>query len=367
MNIGLVGCGNISDTYFQNLTNLFAGLSVYACSDLSREKVTAAAEKYGIEHIMSFEEMITCDKIDLILILTPPKAHYPLAREALMKGKHVYMEKPLSLTYAQGKELLALSREKGLYLGCAPDTFMGAGIQTCIRLVEDGRIGTPFAATAFMMYPGPERWHPDPGFFYEVGGGALYDMGPYYLTALVRLLGKAESVMAYSVRPIPQRVIGSGEKKGQKVDVQIDTHVTGLIRFESGAVATLAMSFDVIQHSMPNLEIYGTEGSIKVPDPNCFGGPVLLATQEDPQFRECPLVSPYTEESRGLGLADTVLALREHRQNNASGALALHVLEIMEGLTRSAQEGKQIRIESTPSAPVPLDWNAPVGCLKTHI
>lgn len=365
MNLGIVGCGNISGIYLKNLTTLFGNVTVVACADLDGEKAKAAQEKYGIPRVMTFEEMLASDEISMILNLTTPKSHYALSKRALEAGKHVYVEKPLALRYEDGKELVALAKEKGLYLGCAPDTFLGAGIQTCAELIAEGKIGRPVAASAFMMCRGHESWHPAPEFYYDVGGGPLFDMGPYYVTALVRLLGRAESVMAYGARAFEERTVTSEPKKGTKIPVKVDTHNAGIIRFESGAIATLVTSFDVWKHGMPKIEIYGTEGSMKVPDPNTFGGPVSLSVLPEKEFTETELRSPYSENSRGLGLAETVLAVEEGRVNNASGALALHVLEIMEGFVRSAAEGTRILLESTPSDAVPMDWAVEKGELRT--
>ena len=365
MNIGLVGCGNISDIYLKNLTTLFQNVTIYACADLDEEKVKNAVEKYNIPNVMTFDEMLACDEIDMILNLTTPGSHYTLSKKALLAGKHVYVEKPLALTYAEGKELVELAKEKGLYMGCAPDTFMGAGIQNCIELIQEGKIGRPVAGSAFMMCHGHESWHPSPEFYYDFGGGPLFDMGPYYVTALVRMLGRAESVFAYGSKAYEERTITSQNKYGQKIPVKVDTHNAGLIRFENGAIITLVTSFDVWQHSMPNIEIYGTEGSLKVPDPNGFGGPVLLATPDNREYHEVPLMTPYDENSRGLGLSELALAKEENRMNNVSGQLGLHVLEIMDAFVRSAKEGKMIVLESTPSESVPLDWNVEKGVLKT--
>lgn len=365
MNVGLVGCGNISDIYLKNLTTLFQNVTIYACADLDEEKVKNAVEKYNIPNVMTFDEMLACDEIDIILNLTTPGSHYTLSKRALLAGKHVYVEKPLALTYVEGKELVELANEKGLYMGCAPDTFMGAGIQTCIEMIQEGKIGRPVAGSAFMMCHGHEGWHPSPEFYYDFGGGPLFDMGPYYVTALVRMLGRAESVFAYGSKAYEERTITSQNKYGQKIPVKVDTHNAGLIRFENGAIISLVTSFDVWQHSMPNIEIYGTEGSLKVPDPNCFGGPVLLATSENREYREVPLRTCYDENSRGLGLSELALAKEENRMNNVSGQLGLHVLEIMEGFVRSAKEGKMIMLESTHSESIPLDWSAEKGVLKT--
>lgn len=364
--VGIVGCGNISGIYMENLTKLFASaVQVVACADLDAEKAKNAAEKYGIPQILTLDEMLLSPEIDLVLNLTTPGGHYPISKKALLAGKHVYSEKPLALRYADGKELLQIATEKGLYLGCAPDTFLGAGIQTCMDLIESGKIGRPTAATAFMMCHGHESWHPSPAFYYDVGGGPLFDMGPYYVTALVKLLGRAESVFAYASKAHEERTITSKPLYGEKIPVRVDTHTAGLIRFENGAIATLIMSFDIWAHGLPKIEIYGTEGSLSVPDPNKFGGPVKLATPTEKRFEEVELISPYTQNSRGIGLAETALAIGEGRINHASGQLALHVLEIMDALDRSAALGAPVTLESSPTAAAPLDWSVPVGEIKT--
>ena len=355
MNIGLVGCGNISDIYLRNLTTVFKNTTIYACADLEEEKAKKAVEQYQIPHIMTLDEMLICQEIDTILNLTTPQGHYTICKQALLAGKNVHVEKPLALTYEQGKELVEIAQEKGLYIGCAPDTFMGAGIQTCIQLINDGAIGRPVAGTAFMMCHGHEGWHPSPEFYYDIGGGPLFDMGPYYITALVRMLGRAESVFAYGSKAYEERTITSKEKYGQKIPVKVDTHNAGLIQFENGAIISLVTSFDVWHHSMPNIEIYGTLGSLKVPDPNGFGGPVLLATPENREYREVPLITSYAENSRGIGLSEMALAKDEKRMNNASGQLGLHVLEIMEGFVKSAKEGRKIILESSPSESILVD------------
>lgn len=365
MKVGLVGCGNISDIYLRNLTTVFKNITIYACADLDENKVKKAVEQYHIPHIMTFDEMLACQEIDTILNLTTPGGHYALCKQALLAGKNVYVEKPLALTYEQGKELVAIAKERGLYIGCAPDTFMGAGIQTCIQLINDGAIGRPVAGTAFMMCHGHESWHPSPEFYYDIGGGPLFDMGPYYVTALVRMLGRAESVFAYGSKAYAERTITSKEKYGQKIPVKVDTHNAGLIQFENGAIISLVTSFDVWHHSMPNIEIYGTLGSLKVPDPNGFGGPVFLATPEHREYKEVPLVTSYTENFRGIGLSEMALAKDEKRKNNASGQLGLHVLEIMEGFVKSSKEGKKVMIESSPSESIALDWSLEKGNLKT--
>ena len=366
MRVGIVGCGNISGIYMENLTKTFSScITVAACADLDAEKAKSAAEKYGIPCIMTLDEMLESREIDLILNLTTPGGHYPISKKALLAGKHVYSEKPLALRYEEGKELLAIATEKGLYLGCAPDTFLSAGIQTCIEQISSGKIGRPTAATAFMMCHGHESWHPNPAFYYDYGGGPLFDMGPYYVTALVRMLGRAQSVFAYASKAHDERVITSNPLCGQKIPVKVNTHTAGMILFENGAIATLIMSFDVWSHNLPKIEVYGTDGCLSVPDPNKFGGPVKLATPQTKQFEEIGLISPYTQNSRGIGVAETELAIREGRVNAASGQLALHVLEIMDALDRSAASGKMITLESSPSEAAPLDWQVEAGEIKT--
>jgi predicted dehydrogenase len=204
MKIGVVGCGNISDIYFKNLTSVFNNTEVLACTDLDEQKALAKKEKYAIPYVMTLDEMLECKDIDLILNITTPQSLYSITKKALMAGKHVYVEKPLALNYSDGKELVELASEKGLYLGCAPDTFLGAGIQTCEKLINEGKIGKPVAAGAYMLCHGHETWHPSPEFYYDIGGGPLFDMGPYYITALVRLLGRAESVTACCGKPFQE-------------------------------------------------------------------------------------------------------------------------------------------------------------------
>ncbi len=365
MKIGIVGCGNISDIYLKNLTTVFENTTVYAVCDLDAAKATAQAQKYQIEKVLPLDEMLADPEIDIVLNITTPKTHYNICKKALIAGKHVYVEKPLSISYCEGKELLSIAKEKGLYIGGAPDTFLGAGLQTAIKLIKEGAIGKPVGGAAYMLCPGHESWHPSPEFYYDIGGGPLFDMGPYYITALVRLLGPVKSVYAVGTKALEERTITSKPKFGQKIPVKVDTHNVGILSFENGAVITLVTSFDVVSHTMPNIEIYGTAGSLKVPDPNTFGGSVQLATRQERQFTDVPLVSKYSENSRGIGISEMVLAINENRTNNASGELALHVLEIMEAFLKSSKSGAPVIIESAPSTEIALDWDAEIGKLKT--
>ncbi len=365
MKIGIIGCGNISGIYLKNLTTLFKNTEIYAVSDLDRTKAETAKNTYNIPHIMTVDEMLKCKEIELILNITTPPFHYSICKQILLANKHAYVEKPLSLTYAQGKELIELAEQKGLYFGCAPDTFLGAGIQTCKKLIDDGKIGNVIGGVGFMLCSGHESWHPAPEFYYDIGGGPLFDMGPYYLTALIALLGKVKSVFAYASKGFDERIITSKPKFGTKIPVKVDTHIVGLLKFECGATITLTTSFDVLKHTMPNIELYGTEGSLKVPDPNSFGGPVQIATVANKEFTEVDLISPYAHNSRGIGISETIVAISENRLNSASGKLALHVLEIMESFITSSNEHREIILESDPPAFCELDWAVSLGEIKT--
>ncbi|MBO5223678.1 MAG: Gfo/Idh/MocA family oxidoreductase [Clostridia bacterium] len=365
MKIGIIGCGNISGIYLKNLSTLFKNTEIYAVSDLDPTKAENAKNTYNIPHIMTVDEMLECREIELILNITTPPFHYSICKQILLANKHAYVEKPLSLTYAQGKELIELAEQKGLYFGCAPDTFLGAGIQTCKKLIDEGRIGNVIGGEGFMMCRGHESWHPAPEFYYDVGGGPLFDMGPYYLTALVTLLGKVKSVFAYASKSFTERTITSAPKYGTKIPVKVDTHIVGLLKFECGATITLTTSFDVLKHTMPNIELYGTEGSLLVPDPNTFGGPVKISTVANKEFTDVKLISPYSANSRGIGLSETIVAIGENRLNNASGKLALHVLEIMESFITSSNEHREITLESSPPVLCELDWSVNLGEIKT--
>ncbi|OOM78768.1 1,5-anhydro-D-fructose reductase [Clostridium puniceum] len=352
--VGVIGCGNISGIYFENLTKTFVNIEVHACADLIEDRAKEAAEKYNIPNIFSTEELLQCEDIQIVLNLTIPKIHFDVCKQTLLAGKHVYVEKPLSLTMEQGNELLALAKEKNLMVGCAPDTFLGAGLQTCRKLIEDGFIGKPVAATAFMVCHGHEGWHPDPEFYYDIGGGPMFDMGPYYLTALVSLLGEAKTVCGMTKISFPQRTITSSKKFGEVIDVKIPTHVAGTIEFQNGAIATIITSFDVWASKLPRIEIYGSIGTLIVPDPNAFGGPVLLKTAHGDEFKEIPLTHIYAENSRGIGVADMARCIKTGDKPRASGELANHVLEIMHSFHISYNTKKYIELSTSCQQSKPL-------------
>lgn len=333
--IGVVGCGNISSIYFENLTRKFENTEVVACADLIGDLARTAAEKWNIPRVMTLEQMLEDPDIRIILNITTPQAHFPVCREALLAGKHVYVEKPLSLSFEEGCELVEIAREKGLLLGGAPDTFMGAGIQTAMQLIQDGVIGETIGASAFMMCHGHESWHPAPEFYYKKGGGPLFDMGPYYLTALVSLMGGVREVSGMTAKAFDVRTITSEPLNGTIIDVEVPTHVSALLRFANGAVASLITSFDVWGSTLPRIEIYGTKGTLLVPDPNTFGGPALLASADGKGFGVVALTHSYSENSRGIGVSDMARCILEGGRPRAGSDLTNHVLEIMCAIGRS--------------------------------
>ncbi len=346
--IGLIGCGKISAAYLRAAPD-YPVLDMIACADIDH----AAAERVGAEfglQAMGVDALLARDDIEAILNLTVPGAHAPVNLAALQAGKHVYCEKAFAVDPAAGAEVLAAARERGLRVGSAPDTFLGAGHQTVRALVDAERIGRVVAASAIWMGHGHESWHPNPSFFYEPGGGPHFDMGPYYLTALVHALGPVRAVTAMTGRAFDSRTVGSGPNAGAVVPVQVNTHLSGTLEFVSGCIGTIAMSFDVWKHSHPLMELYGTAGSISAPDPNGFGGPVLVA---DPggEWTEVPLAAGPTDNARSIGLADMCIGLRSGAPHRCSGELAQHGLEVMAAFDRSAAERAQISIDSRPDRP----------------
>lgn len=353
--VAMVGVGDISGIYLENISTRFTNLNLVGVYDLAREKAEAAKEKYSIAKIYnSLEELLADPEIDIVLNLTRPCEHYAISMAALQAGKHVYCEKPLASTLEEGRTLAETARQKGLLLGGAPDTFLGAGIQTCRKLVDDGFIGTPVGGAAFMICHGHEGWHPNPEFYYQKGGGPMMDMGPYYLTALVNLLGGVSKVSGFSKTSFPQRTIKSQPKHGQVIQVEVPTWVNGMLQFENGAAATIFTTFDVYYDSQARLEIYGSHGTLIVPDPNGFGGPVRLWRPEEKEWREMPLLFPYQENSRGLGLADMASALLSGGDFRASSEQTLHVLEIMTAIEESAKQEKNLSLASAFTRALPM-------------
>ena len=356
--VGVIGCGNISGIYLTNLEKKFGNVEVAAVADVVPERAQAEAAEHGIARACSVEELLADAGIEVVLNLTVPLAHAEVTLQAIAAGKHVYTEKPLAVSLRDGERILTLARKKGVRVGAAPDTFLGAGIQTCIRLINEGAIGMPVAATAFMTCHGHEGWHPDPAFYYAQGGGPVFDMGPYYFTALVALLGPARRVCGSVQRTFPRRTVGSGPKEGDIIDVLVPTHAAGTIDFAVGAVATFVMSFDVWHAQLPRIEIYGSEGSLSVPDPNTFGGPVRIRGSTDEEWRDVPVPPLYAEDSRGLGLSEMVDAMKQDRPHRASGAMGLHVLEIMHAVHEASSAERYATLRFAVDRPEPFSADA---------
>ncbi len=357
LDIGFIGTGNISGAYVEGCRQ-FDLLEITAVSDLDMPKAEEMARKHGIPETCTVQELLATPDIDIVLNLTVPSAHAAVSRLVIEAGKHLYSEKPLALDTADGRAILDAAAARDVRVGCAPDTFLGGGLQTCRKLIDDGAIGEPVAATAFMMGGGPESWHPNPSFFYKVGAGPLFDMGPYYLTALVNLLGPVARVSSSARISFAERIATSELLNGERIPVETPTHVAGLLEFAAGPVGTMITSFDIKGGSdLPRIEIYGSEGTLSVPDPNTFWGPVRLKRAGEKEWREIPLThSP--DVRRGVGVADMARGITSGQPHRASGELAYHVLELMEALLAAADLGRRIEITSTcqrPEAlPVPL-------------
>ncbi len=343
LRVGLVGIGNISGQYLDTLPRL-PGVSLVAAADLDPARrvpgvrTTTPAELFGLPDV------------DLVLNLTVPQAHAEVSLSAIAAGKHVYSEKPLALSTVEGQEVLSAASAAGVRVGCAPDTVLGTGTQTARRCVDSGMIGQPVAATAFMVTPGHELWHPAPEFYYRPGGGPLFDMGPYYLTALVTLLGPVRRVAGMASTPRSSRTTVAGTT----FPVEVPTHITGTLEHENGALTTLLMSFDVWAASLPRIEIYGTAGSLSVPDPNNFTGEVRLYTPTTPEWQPIPPSAGHQNAGRGTGIADLAASLTTNTEHRANGTLAYHVLDIMESLLRATESGRTEPITSTTPRPTPV-------------
>lgn len=359
---GIIGTGNISGIYFEN-GNRFDALQVVACADLDVDRAKARGEEFGVRGC-SVEELLADPEIQMIINLTIPQAHAAVCLRALEAGKHVYVEKPFAVTREEAQEVLQLAERKGLYVGSAPDTFLGGGIQTSIKLIEDGWIGTPIGATAFMVGGGHESWHPAPEFYYQKGGGPMFDMGPYYLTALVAMLGPITRVTGSARISYPERTITSKPKFGQQVKVEVPTHIAGVMDFASGPIGTLLTSFDVKGGSMlPRIEVYGSTGTLLVPDPNNFNGQIKLTRAGSNEWSDIPLAYGYTENARGVGAADMAKAIQTGRKHRANGELAYHVLEAMHGFHDASEQGVHYVMKSTCERPAPLPLGLQPYCL----
>lgn len=358
LRIGIVGAGAISGAYLSTFERLKA-VRLTAIADLDPARAAKIAADHGVR-ALTVDELVTDPEVDLVLNLTIPAAHAEIALKAIAGGKSVYGEKPLAATITDARAVIDAGHASGVRVGCAPDTVLGTGVQTARRAVDEGMIGRPIAATATMMGPGHERWHPNPDFYYQPGGGPLLDMGPYYITALITLLGPVDSVLGAASHTRHTRTIGSGSRQGEVIPVDIDSHVTGVLRHASGVLSTLVMSFDTVATRASSIEIHGEAGSLIVPDPNRFDGDVLLH-ELDGEWHSLEPSAGYREASRGYGVADlATTAAGESARSN--GDLGFHVLDTMISLLSAAESGRSVTVESRCDRPaaVPLS-DAPGG------
>jgi|TARA_B100001146_G_scaffold224995_1_gene245516 predicted dehydrogenase len=358
VSIGLIGCGVISSAYLK-AASTFDVLNFAACADIDAEASARCSENFDIPSV-TVNQLLARDDIEVILNLTIPSAHADINLAALQSGKHAYCEKPFALNTVEGKRVIETAHERSLRVGCAPDTFLGGGHQTVRNALDAGTVGIPIAGTAFMMNHGHESWHPDPAFYYQEGGGPLFDMGPYYLTALINALGPVRRVAALTTRAFDTRTVGSEPRRGEQIDVEVDTHTAGTLEFMNGAIVTVVMSFDVWLHSNRFIEIHGTNASLSTPDPNGFGGSVRVS-RTDRTWDELPLTHGYLENMRSIGLADMCVGIRTGRSHRCSGELAYHVLEIMEAFGHSSATGEHIKLTTTPDRPDPLPIGLAIG------
>jgi predicted dehydrogenase len=361
MRIGVIGVGVISAQYFAAFATL-PNLRLVAVADLDEARAAEVAAEQGVES-RSVDALLASPDIDAVLNLTIPAVHVEVGTRILESGKHVYAEKPLALRPEDAAPMLELAAERGLRVGSAPDTVLGTGIQTARRLIDDGAIGQVLTADAHWSAPGHERWHPNPFFYYQPGGGPLLDMGPYYLTALVTMLGPVVRVSGVSIRSPRERTVGTGPRAGEAVPVAVDTGVSGIIEHASGAVSRVSFSFDTWATRIPLFEVHGTEGTIAVPDPNNFDHPVSAWTTASGEWQDVPANAGYVGAGRGYGLADMARAIETDRPHRASGELAQHVLEIMDAIPRSSAEHSVItltttvpRPEAVPEGATPDSW-----------
>ena len=356
--VGVVGMGAISEAYLETL-DVLTSLRLLAVCDVDHERAVMAAERRPGVRPLAVDELLADPEVDVVVNLTPPAHHSSVALAAIAAGKSVYNEKPLAVTVAEGRELLHAAAIAGVRVGAAPDTVLGRGVQSARHYLDAGVIGPPSAAVASFMCPGHESWHPRPDFYYALGGGPLYDMGPYYVTALVTLLGPVMSVVGAGNAPRTTRTIRSGPRAGETIPVEVLTHVAGIVTHESGAVSTITMSFDAVGTRAEPIEVHGPVGSLVVPDPNRFDGSVLLRSVGNNAWSGLPEAGGYAVGGRGIGVAELMTA-HDPAHARTSGALALHVLNVLEALIDSARGGRAIEVTSPAVQPPPVPmWREP--------
>ena len=363
LGVGIIGCGNISTTYF-TLSPLFKGIKVIACADINPAAAEARASEFGVK-AQTIAELLANPEIDIVVNLTIPDAHFPVSKMILEAGKHVYSEKPLVLSLEQGEQLRGIATANNLKVGCAPDTFLGGAHQLARDYIDQGKIGRVTSGTCHVLSPGMEMWHPNPDFFFLPGGGPILDLGPYYIANLINLIGPVKRVAALTSMASPTRTITSEPRSGEVIPVETPTNIHALLEFQNGATITLSASWDVWSHNHANMELYGTEGSLFVPDPNFFGGTVS-ASGRDKEIQpletwDHPFSVPNQEHKQGMmanyrtaGLADMALAILEGRDARCSLERALHGVDVMVSILKSGEEGRFIELTTTCTQPAAL-------------
>lgn len=359
ISVGVIGCGAISNAYF-NGCKAFSNIKIVHVADLDLPRAEAKAKEFNIPRHGTVEQLLNDPEVQLVVNLTIPRAHAQVNLACIEAGKHIYFEKPFSISRDEGLPVIEAAKKRGLLLACAPDTFLGESHQTCRKLIDDGAIGRPLAAVAFMVGHGPETWHPNPAFYYDIGGGPMFDMGPYYLTALVNLMGPMRRVSGSTSIGFPERLITSQPFYGTKVEVKTPTYHAGTVDFQNGAIATVIMSFDTWANNLPRIEVYGTEGSLAVPDPNGTGGDVLLRRSEHREWRNMPITHTKIP-NRGMGVADLANAILLGRAQRASGEMAFHVVDAMQAFEDSSSSGCHIQLRTTCAQPSALPVGLEVG------
>ncbi len=352
LNVGIVGCGTISAAYLKTFARLDA-INLVAVADIDFSRAQAVATTHPGVRALHPQDLMADEAVDLVLNLTIPAAHADVALRAIAAGKSVYGEKPLALSTAEARDVLEAASAANVRVGCAPDTVLGTGIQTARKAVDDGLIGTPISALAILGNPGPERWHPNPDFYYLPGGGPLLDMGPYYISTLITLLGPVASVVGAASHTRNTRIINAGPRAGETIPVVTDTHVSGVLTHASGALSTLYMSFDTVATVSARVEVHGEQGSLVVPDPNKFDGEVRLRDLDGSDWQTLAVSAGYVDSSRGFGVAD-LAGTPDGSEPRAGGTLAFHVLDVMESLLVSAREGRVVSLGSTCERPSPV-------------
>jgi len=359
LGIGILGCGNISAAYMK-LAPLFRGIEVKACADINEAAATARAEEFALR-AESVDGLLNANDIDIVVNLTVPAAHFEVSQKALEAGKHVYSEKPFVLSVEEGQDLAALAAEKGLRVGSAPDTFLGGAHQLARHLIDSGAIGKVTSGTCFVQSPGMEMWHPNPDFFFKPGGGPVLDLGPYYLSNLVQLLGPVKRVTAMSSSGSPERTITSQPRFGETIEVETPTTIHAVMEFHSGAQITYCASWDVWQHGHSNMELYGRDGTLHVPDPNFFGGELRMTEKGSFVTITEAWNHPFSKTNdrghanyRTAGLADMALGILENRPHRCSLDFALHVVDIMTAILGSGERGEFIDIKTSCDRPEAL-------------